>query len=296
MSGEEGLERMLTRLNQASETDDADRSVDWPAELEPDGWHLTPELISLYGTPWYEALDEAARRRLSFHEAVNFFSLNVHGEKSLVAGLSQRLYRKAAAGDAGPIPGYDAYLHHFLGEENLHMSWFGGFCSRYAGGIYPDRKMAFPSGDAAKGEEEFLFFAKVLLFEEIVDVYNVRCARDERLHPLVRRINGLHHRDETRHLAFGRRVVGDLFACHAEGWDSATLERVRTYLAGYLESMWKEYFNPTAYADAGLPGDALALRRQAFDHPAARERRARIERPCLDFLRRHGILEKETLA
>jgi hypothetical protein len=298
---EEHWERTLARLCEASEAQAEEYAIEWPASLDREAWHLSPELLSLYGTPAYEALDEGARKRLSFFEAVNFFSLNVHGEKSLVAGLARRLYRgdrgptEPGAGTessaARPLPGLDAYLHHFLEEENRHMGWFGGFCRRYAGGIYPDKKMALPpAAEAAVGEEDFLFYAKVMIFEEIVDAYNARCARDERLHPLSRRIHALHHRDEARHLAFGRRVVRDLFARHAPAWDAAAKARVQEYLASYLESAWKEYYNPRAYADSGLPGNPLALRNRAYAHPAGVARRAAIAGPCLEFLRRHGML------
>jgi len=140
--------------------------LEWPQMPDKEQWFMSPELISLYGTSAYETLSDAQRKRLSFYEAVNFFSLNIHGEKSLVEGLAQRLYRKDQ-NDIAP------YLHHFLDEENKHMVYFGGFCLRYAGKVYPDRKMVIPR-EYAPGEEDFLFFAKVMVFEEIVDVYNVR--------------------------------------------------------------------------------------------------------------------------
>ena len=57
---------------------------------------------------------------------------------ALMEGLARRLY--AGGGDSHRL----AYLHHFLDEENKHMVCFGGFCTRYAGKIYPDRKVAFP--------------------------------------------------------------------------------------------------------------------------------------------------------
>jgi hypothetical protein len=280
----EGWEKTLEKLCEKSREDAHPEAIEWPAEIDPDSWCMAPELISLHGTARYEALDEAGRKRLAFREAVNFFSLNIHGEKSLVAGLAQRLYRK------GSRPGHDAYLHHFLEEENRHMGYFGGFCSRYGGGVYPDKKMAFAS-EGAPGEEDFLFFAKVLVFEEIVDVYNVRCARDERLHPLVRRIHSLHHRDEARHLAFGRQVVRDLFAQHAAGWGSEGTARIRRYLADYLESTWKEYYNPQVYVDAGLEGNPMDMRREAFAASAAR--RGEISKNLCGFLKKHGIWETE---
>ena len=59
--------------------------LEWPAELSRERWYTSPELVSLHGTEVWTALDDSARMRLSFFEAVNFYSLNIHGEKSLIA-------------------------------------------------------------------------------------------------------------------------------------------------------------------------------------------------------------------
>ncbi len=251
----------------------------WPDRLPEDSWHFSPELISLAGTPAGDALSAEEMRALSFFEAVNFFSLNIHGERALLEGVANRLYR-----DDVTTP----YLHHFLDEENKHMVYFGGYCQRYAGKIYADRKIAFPR-EYAPGEEDFLFFARILLFEEVVDVYNRRMAADSRIEPLARQINRLHHRDETRHLAFGRRVVQDLHDEHAPRWDAPTAENVRRSLAEYLLVLWKEYFNPDVYADAGL-ARPYEVAREAFDAPAARARRSQISGPAIRFLISCGIL------
>ena len=57
-------------------------------------WFMSPELISIYGTSEYDKLDLKQKQILSFYESVNFFSLNIHGEKSLVEGIAHRLYSK----------------------------------------------------------------------------------------------------------------------------------------------------------------------------------------------------------
>ena len=134
---------------------------------------------------------------------------------------------------------------------------------------------------------------KTLVFEELVDVYNRTMARDDRLEATVRRINDLHHFDETRHLAFGRRVVKDMFDRHAEHWSPEKLQSIRKYLASYLAATWKEYYNPDAYRDAGL-ADSLTLRNQALAHPAQRAHCARIEQSAMRFLTQNGILEAGT--
>ncbi len=259
--------------------------IEWPERLPEDALCMSPELVSLYKTGAWETLGEAGRRRLAFYEAVNFFSLNIHGETALLQGIARRI------GSRRHAP-WREYLHHFLDEENKHMVWFETFCRRYAGKVYPDRKVVFPR-EVAPGEEDVLFFAKIAIFEEIVDVYNARMSADERLHVLVRRINLLHHRDESRHLAFGRTVLKTLVEEHALSWSDETRAQIGTYLEDYLEATWREYYNPHVYRDAGLP-DPYDLAEEAFASETAREHRADVAGRCLRFLRAVGLVEEES--
>ena len=279
------MRQVVEKLCQASRMQYGNpyEAVAWPEAVGPDDWCMSPELVSLHGTEVFERLSEREQKRLAFFETVNFFSLNIHGEKPLVEGLAHRLY---AAG----VEPLSEYLHHFLDEENKHMIYFAGFCLRYAGKIYPDKKVVFPR-EYAPGEEDFLFFAKVLLFEEIVDVYNVRMSRDERLAPVAREINLLHHRDEARHLVFGRELVKRLFAQFAPAWSASTLQGVREYLGNYLVATWKEYYNPDVYRDAGLD-NPYELQQAAFRHQRSATRRAEISRPAVNYLLEHGIIEE----
>lgn len=259
-------------------------AISWPESLDRSQWFTSPELISVFGTPMWDELTEDRRRSLSFWEAVNFFSLNIHGEKALIEGLAHRLYR----------PGLEEvaeYLHHFLDEENKHSVWFATFCLRYAGKIYPDRKVVFPR-EYAEGEEDLLFFAKVAIFEEIVDRYNVVMGRDERLAALARQINANHHAEETRHLVFGRRIVEHLWQRHSAAWSPELVAGIRSYLSGYLEATWREYYNPDVYRDAGF-ADPYGTARQAWEHPAASAHRRSLSRSCLRFLTAAGVLEED---
>lgn len=246
-------------------------------------WYTSPELISLSGTEVYERLNEPARQRLSFYEAVNFFSLNLHDERFLIQGLAQRLYRHDTSDLA-------SYLHHFLDEENKHMVYFGRFCLQYAGKVYPDRTLVFPR-DYAPGEEDVLFFTRVLIFEEIVDAYNLSMANDARLVPIVRQINALHHREETRHLLFGRAVVARLFAHYHSRWSTTILSRMRQHIQDYLGTTWKAYYNPAVYRDAGID-DALGVYERAFQEPRCRAHRQTIAAPCARYLVDLGLLEE----
>ncbi|MDF1782512.1 MAG: diiron oxygenase [Alcanivoracaceae bacterium] len=255
----------------------------WPEQLDGDERFYTPELISLYGTAQYDALDYAARRKLGFYELINFFSLNIHGEKYLLAGMSDRLYRKYPAE-------ISRYIHHFIDEENKHMSLFGNFCSRYHR-VYPDKK--FYTGDKAKNAyEDILFFSKVVVFEEIVDYYNLTLANDEKVHPLVRDINRYHHEDEVRHLAFGRKIVADLFAECRDDLSDGDLAFIEEHVYEYFLATMKEYCNPYAYRDTGIRATYEAYR-AATASDAWRDRLALLSRQCLASFETAGVIRRD---
>jgi hypothetical protein len=258
--------------------------LEWPESLEQEQWFMTPALISLHGTGHYEALEEKQQQTLSFFELINFFSINIHGERMLIEGLAKRLYRKHTE-TVSP------YLHHFLDEENKHMFYFGRFCNRYAGKVYAEKKFTVER-DYADGEEEFLFFARVMLFEEMVDIYNRRMAKDQQLVPISREINWLHHFEEARHLVFGRRIVEELFETHEGSWDLEVRQRIADELVQFLDATWKDFFNPEAYKDAGLQ-DVYALRREVLTHEAVIERKKTQTERCARTLYKVGLLTRE---
>lgn len=261
--------------------------ISWPQSMDMNQLFMSPELLSIYGTPIYDSLSEEQINTLSFFEAINFFSLNIHGEKSLVEGIAKRLYSK----DFKEIA---SYLHHFLDEENKHMIYFGGFCRRYAGKVYRDRKMLIPREYAA-GEEDFLFFARIMIFEEIVDVYNIRMAADERIEATARKINNIHHLEEARHLVFGRLLVEHLFEKHSRVWTAQVLEGVQKYLKNYVVSTWKEYYNPDVYKDGKLdsPYDLVEA---AWNNEDTRQLRRNVSARVVSFLKeRKMILEEPEL-
>ncbi|WP_255949874.1 diiron oxygenase [Streptomyces odontomachi] len=281
------LASTVRRLSDLSRHSAKDPYVEfqWPDELEPGhDWFTTPEYLSLVGTGIWPTLSEERRKSLSFHEAANFYSLNIHGEKTLLQGLSARLYRSDMV-EVSP------YLHHFIDEENKHSVYFGGFCTRYAK-VYRNRQFSLGVQRLPQDVEDFLFFAKTLIFEEVGDHYNWVQMRDDRLHPLARRINRSHHVEEARHLLFGRALVTDLWQ-HQE-WSRETVRDVRDHLVQYFVSGWKQYYNPDVYADAGLT-HAFDLAEEAWYSPVQRAHRKTASAKCEEFLVDARILPPESL-
>ena len=277
---------LAPRLSSASvrKSWDVYSAFDWPEHLEPgDEWFMAPELISIHGTDLYDSLGELEQKRLSFYEIVNFFSFVLYGERPLISGLMNRMYRKNTQG------AITEYLHHFIDEENKHMIMFGMFCNRYAGKIYPEKKIVMPR-EYAKGEEEISFFCKVLIVEELGDFYNLKMMSDKTINPLVAKINKVHHVDEARHLGFGREFLRELTEEYRGTWSEEETQRFQTWLVQYLVSSWGDFYNPAVYKDAGIP-DGYKVRKMALEHEACAAFREQASSKLVDY-----FLEIELLA
>lgn len=281
------FEEILDRLSAMSEKDyyNPYQLFEWPDSLPPDRYWMTPELMSVHGTTAGERLTEEQLWALSRWESVNFYSLNVHGIRELLIEVITRIHTK---GFERP----SEYFHHLVGEENEHMWFFATFCIKY-GRIYPSKQLRW-GGPAVAGADNFLVFMRLLLFEEIVDFFNKRMARDERLHPTIRQVNAIHHQDESRHIAFGRQAVAHLHGELRKTLSAGELAELERYCKAYIRASIDSLCNPAAYRDAGLP-DPYALRAEVLADPAHARFRAALMKRTMAFMTREGIFADDAL-
>ncbi|GHH24659.1 hypothetical protein GCM10018792_62490 [Streptomyces rubradiris] len=255
---------------------------DWPDSLEPGLPWMSESLTTLAGTPMWDELTREQQLALTKYESINFFSLNIHGIRELMSEVVMRIHEPVYAN-------VSEFLHHFIGEENEHMWFFSKFCLRYGGKLYPAQP-ALKAGSVdhlSKVAREMIVFARILIFEEIVDYYNAHMATDQSLPHIAREINRVHHVDESRHVAFGRMIFTDLLGQVAKR-DPEEIPVVAEYLEDYLQYSIATLYNPAAYRDAGIP-DALGLRRRALTHPARVEAHDQILKRTRRFLSKSGV-------
>jgi hypothetical protein len=246
---------------------------------------MSPELMSVHGTKAGDSLDERQLWALSKWESINFYSLNVHGIRELLIEMISRIHTKGFE-----VP--SEYFHHVIGEENEHMWFFATFCLKY-GKIYPDKGISLAddeSGDVAN----FLVFARLLFFEEIVDFFNKRMGTDSRLHPTIQQLNAVHHQDESRHIAFGRQIVALLHSRLRETQPPAEIERVEGVLKDFLRASLDSLVNPAAYRDAGI-ADPYQFRNAVLADPARSSFESKILRRTLSFLIAKEIFTDERI-
>jgi hypothetical protein len=274
----------LQRLERLAESDyyNPYTVFDWPDTLEEDRPWMSEDLVTLAGTERWDALSRERQLALTRCEAVHFFSLNVHGIRELLSDVVLRIHTK-------PYAEASQFLHHFIGEENEHMWFFATFCRRYSGKVYPAAPQIGVDRIEGVGEaaRELLVFARILVFEEIVDHFNARMATDQALPHIAREINRVHHQDESRHVAFGRRLFTQLLE-QVKDDDPQDLPVLARYLDSYLEYSIRSLYNPAVYRDAGLP-EPLELRRHLLRHPARRAAHDRILHRSRKFLARNGL-------
>jgi hypothetical protein len=255
---------------------------DWPDVLSDDQLWMPVDLLSLYGTPLYEELTDRQVRALTKWESINFYSLNVHGIREVLDEVVARIHTAEFAHVSD-------YLHHFIGEENEHMWFFAKFCTQYGGKIYTERALSLDD-DLPQTIRDFLVFVRTVIFEEIVDYYNVQIGQDTTLHPIIQAINTTHHKDESRHVAFGREIVRELYRAVVARHGSEGAAKAETYVRRYLSHCIDLFYQAPVYRDAGLP-DPFKLRNQARNAPERAAFHRKMLARTVNFLVAEGILK-----
>jgi hypothetical protein len=279
------LREILDRLSNKSIEDyyNPYQMFEWPDSLPEQMWWMSPELTTTHGTDVAAELSREQLHRLSKFESVNFYSLNVHGIRELLIEVTRRIHTDEFATPS-------EFFHHFIGEENEHMWFFAEFCLRYAGKIYKS-----PRGGAETipptNADSLLVFARILIFEELVDHFNSKMAMDERLDDTIRKINRIHHQDESRHIAFGRELVRLLFDGFRAGATPEELAQVSDYLKRYMSYSFESLFSPQVYKDAGI-ANPLEVRRRLLEGPNRPAFEAQVFRKTHSFLTRNGLIQE----
>ncbi|MEV0388963.1 diiron oxygenase [Nonomuraea sp. NPDC050643] len=235
---------LAARLSKTSREDryDVHEIFDWPGALPEDRHWFSPELSTCYGSEIWETLDSAIQRKLTRLELINFFSESVDLERELVAEVAARIYKARFANVSD-------FLRDFIAEENDHMWMFAEFCMRYNGGLLETAlHTAVPPDRTPPNVVDLLLFGRVLVVEEVFEWYNRRLAADDRLPEIVRAINRVHHKDESRHIAFSR----NLFAALAEEAGEEERQQAGRHLLRYMDFCIGTLYNPLVYRDAGI--------------------------------------------
>jgi len=217
--------------------------IDWNAPMDPAHYGCSPEWSTLYGTAYWDEMTEQQRVTLTRHEFASIMSIGIWFEML----MQQLVLRDQYLGD------YHRAEYQFalteIADECRHSLMFAKATEKMVGTSYRPHprigKAAKLFGATAKDE---VAYAGILVAEEILDVFQRGCMRDDRVLPFIRTVNEIHVLEESRHMKYAREQVREAMA-----------------EAGPLKQRWSAYHTavaasfiftslvrPQAYSDAGL--------------------------------------------
>jgi hypothetical protein len=234
--------------------------VDYQEKLNSDRWQFPEEFLSIYHSPIYSDLSDEKKWKLSLLEAVNFFSVNIHGEQGLVAAMEPRLYRNKRVGED---PVSSQYMQRFIHEENSHTYMLAEYCTRYHGSVLPDHTYAVEQPKLSPEVDDILYWGRVLTLESFLGYFNQKSMTNTDLDTTARQIHEYHHIDEVRHQAWDKAMIEEnLRRARAKGLDSE-LQSVKEMLIAFQEYIRQSTCNPAVYRALGLE-NSLELREEAI--------------------------------
>ncbi len=253
--------------------------IDWDAPLDPDKFFLPPQMITLYGTPEWEAMSLEQRRELSRQQLVNMLSAGIWFENILNQALLRGIMH------ANPTAKATHYMLTELGDETRHMVMFGKTIDRI-GGI-PVRPRLYQR--IIINSLPFVFRGPVLwgaalVGEEIFDAMQRQILDDPDVQPIVRRLMRIHVTEEARHIQFAR----DGLRTSAPGmpWYRRV---VIANLHGVGGPFYRMLFTlPVQYERSGL--DGTRMRRVARRNPYFRQKCAESFAPLGSFFADVGLM------
>jgi len=269
--------RLLTAS--ARHTLDPALEVDWAAPVDPRGWAVAPERISLYGTALWDDLDDDARRTLARHEAASLLSVGLWFEVLLM----QMLVRHAF--DLDLRRPHAQYALTEVGDETRHSVMFARAVDALGCPDYrPHGRLHRVGGWYGHLGAGASMFASVLVAEEATDRLQRESMHDERVLPLMRAVARVHVVEEARHVRFARdelaRLVPTLTRAQLEK------ERWLTALVGteVVNSLWQARI----YRSVGLSG--RTGRAAALANPHHRATKRYMLEKVLAFLSEVGMV------
>jgi len=179
------------------------REIDWSVPIDDSAFHLAPELLPLYGTPVWDAMNEAERIAYSRHETAALCGAGIWFENVLMQVVLRHL------ADLPVTDPSHRYLLVEVADECRHSMMFGEYLRRAGTPAYCPTLSPHFLSDEAPGARAVSYLL-ILAVEELLDFMNRATMRDERVHPTSRAIARLHVLEEARHVSFAKTFLAEL--------------------------------------------------------------------------------------
>lgn len=275
-------ERLLASAARLSRN--AMTEIDWSLPMDPDKYGCSPEWSSLYGTDYWNEMTEEQRISLTRHEFASIMCIGIWFEMI----LQEMVIRDQYLGDYHD-PEFQFALVE-VADECRHSIMFAKASEKMVGRSYrPSRRIGRLGKVFKRTAKNEVAYAGILVAEEVLDVFQRGCMRDDRVLPFIRTVNEIHVLEESRHMKFAREEVRE--SVRGISWARRQFSALYVAMGAYF--IVSSLIQPQAYADAGL--DVERARREAAGnehfHSMIRSSCAHL----MEFLDDVGLLTKPAM-
>ncbi|MXP22833.1 diiron oxygenase [Gordonia sp. HNM0687] len=283
---DEGTDEVSERLlaSAARLSRNAMTEIDWSAPMDPSKYGCSPEWSSLYGTDYWDELTEEQRISVTRHEFASIMNIGIWFEMI----LQEMVIRDQYLGEYHSAEFQFALTE--IADECRHSIMFAKASEKMVGTSYKPTKKVGRLGKlfkrTAKNE---VAYAGILVAEEVLDVFQRGCMRDDRVLPFIRTVNEIHVLEESRHMRFAREEVRE--SMDGVGWARRQFSALYVALGAYF--IVTSLVQKTAFADAGLDADRAVAEMRSNSHF-----QSMIRSSCahlMDFLDEVGLLTRPAM-
>jgi len=219
------------------------REIDWSVSIDDSAFHLPPELLPLYGSPAWDAMDETDRIAYSRHETAALCGAGIWFENVLMQVVLRHLADMPVTDPA------HRYLLVEVADECRHSMMFGEYLRRAGTPAYRPTLSPHFLSDEAPGARAVSYLL-ILAVEELLDFMNRATMRDERVHPTSRAIARLHVLEEARHVSFAKTYLAELLPTLSDE-DRAVVADAAPVLVEVVADL---SVDPAVYEHLGIEG------------------------------------------
>ncbi|WP_405805566.1 ferritin-like domain-containing protein [Streptomyces sp. NBC_01187] len=202
-----GRDRLLALYQKGKDKQwDGQRRIDWDLEVDPYDPLGTPdEAMTLYGTSYWDKMNETERGELRRHYTSWQFSQFLHGEQGAMV---------CAARIVESVPDLDAKFYSATQtmDEARHAEIYGRFLHEKVGMLYPiNDSLQSLLGDTLRDSRWDMPYLGMQVLIEGLALAAFGMIRDTTDKPLPKQILSYVMQDEARHVAFGRMALRDYY-------------------------------------------------------------------------------------
>lgn len=204
--------KLLDKLNAASERKQMSLLLDHPWDV-PEGpvWLKKREALSIYGTEYYDLTTEEERRLLSVYETGAWWYTFI-----IFENLVSEYYMKIVNhGTLKKFPQVVKYIHHFCREEITHALVFRKAMAHFRIDPFPMpyNLKDFYSNHSTVKEMPLKAIYMTILIEWLAENNALIDCNNHFVSPLARSVAVEHHKEEARHIEWGKNMIREFIEC-----------------------------------------------------------------------------------